>query len=107
MDGDEKDLSCLHEDPQRAWQAAHQELLIRWWYAVALAPFCLVLFVGLALFPDSTSRIFDVFVGASLIWAMGVAVYTLYLFFFLRCPRCDCRFGTGPECCSCGLPRQH
>lgn len=96
MDGNnEKVLSCLDDDRSSARQAAHQELLARWWYAVALAPFFIVLFVGLKFFAESTSRVFDVLVGASLTWAIGIAAYTFYLICFLECPRCGWRFGSG------------
>jgi hypothetical protein len=101
----EKDLSYLDEDRPSARQSGRQEFLLKWCYAIALAPFSVVVLVGLELFADSTSRVFDVFVTASLIWAIGIAIYTFYLLFFWKCPRCGWRFGSGPECCSCKLPR--
>jgi hypothetical protein len=85
--------------------AARQQLLAKWYQAIAIAPFVIVVFVGLKFFGDSTNRFLDVLVGATLLWGVAVAVYTFYLFFFLKCPRCGWRFGSSTNCGSCNLPR--
>ena len=105
MDARETELSCLDEVPSRARQAARQQLLARWFYAIALAPFSVVVFVGLRFFADSRNRLFDALIGLTLAWAMGVAAYTFYMLFFMKCPRCGWRFGSGVACSSCKLPR--
>jgi hypothetical protein len=42
MEANDKQLSCLDENRLSARQAARQEFLVRWWYAVALTPFSIV-----------------------------------------------------------------
>jgi hypothetical protein len=80
----------------------------QYWYGAAIAPFGLVLFLGLRYFPNSTSRFLDIPLGLSFAWAMFVAIYCLMLTaraLLIRCPRCGWRFGLGNQCGSCGLPK--
>jgi hypothetical protein len=100
-----EEITCLDDVPSSARQAAYQQFLAKWYTAVGLAPFGIVIFIALKWFADSTSRIWDVLVGATLTWAIAIAAYTFYLLFFLKCPRCECRFGSGGACRSCRLPR--
>jgi hypothetical protein len=101
----ESNISCLEDVPSVARLAARQQLLARWYHAIALAPFAAVLVIDAEFFGYSDSRLWLVLVGATLIWAFAVAVYTFYLTFFLKCPRCGWRFGSGDKCGSCNLPR--
>jgi hypothetical protein len=76
----------------------------RW---IAIAPFAVVLFVGLRFFPNS-QRALMLPIVASLFWAMGVAGYAFALLIQcqrFRCPRCGWRFGGGDTCGSCSLSR--
>ena len=53
-------------------------MLAKWYQAIALAPFTIFVFVVVKYFGDSTNRFLDVLVGATLLWAIAVAVYTFY-----------------------------
>jgi hypothetical protein len=99
------EIGSLDDVPSLARIAARQQFLTRWYKAVALAPFVVVLFVVLTFFPKSTSRIPSVFVFASLVWAMAVVGYSFFLMIAIRCPACGWRFGMSNKCMSCGLPR--
>jgi hypothetical protein len=99
------EIRSLDDVPSLAHIAARQQFLTRWYKAVALAPFVVVLFVVLTFFPKSTSRIPSGFVFASLVWAMAVVGYSFFLMFAIRCPACRWRFGMSNKCMSCGLPR--
>lgn len=101
----ESEISCLDDVPSAARLAARQQLLAKWYHAIALAPFVAVLFIDTEFFGYSDNRLWLVLVGATLVWALAVAVYTFYLIFFLKCPRCSWRFGLGSKCRSCNLPR--
>lgn len=101
----ESEISCLDDIPSVARLAGRQRLLVRWYHAIAIAPFVAVLFIDVEFFEDSDSGRWLVLVGATLIWAFAVAVYTFYLTFFLKCPRCGWRYGSGYKCGSCNLPR--
>jgi hypothetical protein len=98
-------ITCLDDFPAVARLAERQQFLIKWYYGVGIAPFFLVVVIGLRFFHDSVSRIFDALVFISLAWAMAVAGYTFYLLFWLKCPRCNWRFGSGEKCNTCKLPR--
>lgn len=102
---EESEISCLDDVPSAARLAARQQLLAKWYHAIALAPFVAVLFIDTEFFGYSDNRLWLVLVGATLVWALAVAVYTFYLIFFLKCPRCSWRFGLGSKCGSCNLPR--
>jgi hypothetical protein len=99
------DIRSLDDVPASAQQAAHQKFLAKWYRLVALGPFALVVLIVLKFFGNSTSKVPDVFVGATLIWAILIAGYTFYLLFFFKCPRCHQRFGSQDSCRSCSLPR--
>jgi hypothetical protein len=99
------EISCLDEVPSLARIAARQQFLTRWYKAVALAPFVVVLFVVLTFFPKSTSRIPILFVFASLAWATAIVGYSFFLMFAVKCPACRWRFGMSDRCMNCGLPR--
>jgi hypothetical protein len=98
-------VSCLDDVAPVARLAAHQQLLAKWYHAIALAPFAAVLFIDIKFFGYSDNRLWLVLIGATLVWAFAVAVYTFYLTFLLKCPRCGWRFGSGEKCGSCNLPR--
>jgi hypothetical protein len=98
-------ITCLDDVLVAARLAKRQQFLLQWYKAVALAPFALVVFTGLKFFPNSNSRAFDALVFVTLAWAMAVAGYTFYLLFWLKCPKCKYRFGSGEKCQSCNLPR--
>jgi len=70
------EITCLNDVPSVARLAARQQLLAKWYHAIALVPFTIVVFVGVKFFGDSTNRFLDVLVGATLLWAIAVAVYT-------------------------------
>lgn len=96
---------CLDDVPSLARLAARQQFFGRWYKAVALAPFVVVLFAVLTFFPKSTSQIPSIFVFASLVWAISVAGYSFFLMFAVRCPACGWKFGMSDQCMNCGLPR--
>jgi len=76
----------------------------RYRYPLALGPFVLVLVLGGRRAENSAIAI-----GAALLWALLVVVYSLYLGFrwtAFKCPQCQCIFGRDAECLSCGFPRQ-
>ena len=98
-------MGSLDEVPQIAKKARRQEFLTRWYKPTALVPFVVVLFVSLKFFPESNSWIQVAFVGATLLWGIGITGYSLFLTFTLRCPACGWRFGASEKCMSCGLPR--
>lgn len=99
------DMTCLDDAPAAARLAERQQFLKKWYYAVGIAPFFLVVLIIMRFFPDSTSRVLDALVFISLAWAIAVAGYTFYLMFWLKCPRCNWRFGSGEKCSTCKLPR--
>ena len=103
--GDGRQIFCLQDVPTTARLADRQLLAMRWYHAIGIAPFAILLFVVFKFFPNSTSRIFDSLVFPSLGWAMFIAVYSFYLMFAVRCPACNSRYGSGEQCGSCGLPR--
>lgn len=102
---DQAEIRSLEDVPGVARMAARQEFLLQWYKPVAIAPFMVVLFIVLRLFPKSTSRIPIYFVFASLVWTGAVIGYSFFLMFALRCPVCGWRFGSRDKCSSCGLPR--
>jgi hypothetical protein len=85
------------------------KFLRKYWYAIAIAPFGVIVFVGLRFFGDSPSRLWDIPIAISLPWGLFVAFYALTLTvrtLSIRCPRCGWRFGFGDQCSSCGFPRR-
>ena len=109
MTGDQQsqgEATSLDDFPIAARLATRQQLLVKWYRGLALAPFVAVLFVVLKFFPDSTSVIPVLLVEATLVWAIVIAGYSFYATFFgARCGRCGNRYGSGDNCKSCGLPR--
>ena len=79
-----EEIACLEDVPVAARQAERQLLLAKWYQLIGMLPFSAVVFVVLTWFPDSTSRVWDVFIVASLIWPMCVAAYAFYLTFFFN-----------------------
>lgn len=104
------DITSLDDVPSAARLAARQQFLTKWYKAVGMAPFVVLLFITLGIFGDNDS---DSFWGrtltdltfSSLLWTLFITGYTFYLQFFLRCPRCRWRYGMGEQCNTCGLPR--
>jgi len=98
-------IACLDDDPAAARLADRQQFLLKWYFAVGIAPLFFVVVIGLRFFSASTSHAFDALIFISLFWAMAVAGYTFYLLFWMKCPRCNWRFGAGEKCSTCKLPR--
>jgi len=91
-------LTCLDDDPSAARLAARQQFLVKWYRAVGLAPFFVAIVITMRFFADSDTRSFGGriawgLVFASLFWTIAIAAYTFYLQWFLKCPRCQWRFG--------------
>src|SRR5438105_4352074 len=98
-------IACVDDVPTVAHSAEHQRFLMKWYRAIGLAPFVVVLIIVLNFFPDSNSALLEVVLFASLIWPLAVVTYTLYLSVTVRCPVCKNRFGLADNCRSCNLPR--
>ena len=89
---------------------AKRVFLRRYWYALAIGPFVVVILVfHRVLYQPSYAWNYGYTVMvAALGWALLVAAYSGVLFtryLLIRCPRCNWRFGLGDRCGSCGLPR--
>jgi hypothetical protein len=100
--------TCLDEWEKYARLDRKRLFLQRYWYVVAMAPFACVLLIVLRFFPNSSGHFWDTLIFTSLGWALFVAIYAIGVitrFPFIRCPRCDWRFGPGDWCGSCSLPR--
>ena len=102
---DGRPIHCLQDVPSVAQLADRQRFLMRWYYAVGIAPFAVLVFVVFKFFPNSTSRVFDYLIFLTLGWGIFIAVYSFYLMFAVRCPSCNSRYGSGDQCGGCGLPR--
>jgi hypothetical protein len=102
-----QEITSLEDVPSAARIAHRQRFLQKWYRVLALAPFGVVVYITLRFFGDKAATpLLMAPIYASLIWAVGVAIYTLYLTFFsFRCPVCGWRFGSGEKCSTCGLPR--
>ncbi len=98
-------IACVDDVPALARLAARQRFFMRWYQALGLAPFAVVLIIVLGVFPNSSSPILEVLIFAALVWPLAVVIYTVYLWMTLRCPACHNRFGMGDNCRSCKLPR--
>jgi hypothetical protein len=100
---------CLHESEPFARLNRQLTFLRKYWYAIAIAPFAVTIFVLLRFYGTSTNRLLDVPIGVALGWAFLVVIYSLVVtvrVLFVRCPKCGWRFGGGEKCGSCGFPRQ-
>jgi hypothetical protein len=102
-----KEITCLDDVPSIARVAERQQSIVKWYRLLAIAPFCVVVFISLKFFPQSRSWLI---VGpglASLLWAMVVAGYAFYCTFWgVKCPSCGSSFGSlRDRCRSCDLPR--
>ncbi|WP_128913653.1 hypothetical protein [Granulicella sibirica] len=96
----------VDEFPELARIARRQLFVIRSYKAIALAPFCLFLFIVLKLAPNAGGRGWDALIFFTLGWAMFVAgVAFRYTFWGFDCPSCEKRFGMGPDCRTCSFPR--
>ena len=91
------DVACADDVPKFARLLARQRFLAKWYKAVALAPFALMLFIIHKFFPNTNGGLGLMLIVATLGWAIAVAGYSLYLNFVLRCPVCNSRYGMGRE----------
>ena len=100
-------IKSLDDVPKVARIAAYQRSVLKWYKIVAILPFAATLLVVLKFFPDAGGRGWDLLIGVTLLWAIGVAGYAFKLLFWgVRCPACEECFGlTIDKCRSCGLPR--
>lgn len=105
--GAETEIKSLDDVPAVAGVAARQLFFVRWYRALALVPFTVVIFISLKFFADSpVGKFWLAAIYATLIWSIGVAVYAFYVTFCgVSCPVCGYRFGIGEQCRNCGLPR--
>jgi hypothetical protein len=100
---------CLHESEPFAHLNRQLVFMRQYWYAFAIAPFAVTIFVLLRFYGTSTNRLLDIPIYVTLGWALLVAFYSLALIvrvLFIRCPKCGWLFGGGDKCGSCGFPRQ-
>jgi len=105
--GAETQIKSLDDVPAVARLAARQAFFIRWYRAVALVPFTVLIFIALKFFSDTPAgNIWMDAIYATLGWAIAVAAYAFYITFWgFLCPVCGYRFGSGEKCKNCGLPR--
>jgi hypothetical protein len=99
--------SCLDQDETYVRLEKQMKFVRQYRYGAAIAPFGLVLFVGLRYFPNSASRFLDP-LGLFFAWAIFVAICCSMLtarMLLIRCPRCGWRFGLGNQFGSCDLPK--
>jgi len=101
----EEELKSVDDDPTASRLAARQELILKWFKPTAMLPFILVLLIDFGLFKGSDNWILTTLGLASVAWAGGVNIYSLYIRINFLCPRCHKRFGSGATCLSCSLPR--
>ena len=100
--------ACLEEWDKYSRLNTKDSFWMRYGRALALAPFTILIVVLLRYFSNTTSKVPDYFIWASLVWLLAVVLYALSVstrILFIRCPRCGYRFGLGTFCGSCGLPR--
>ena len=70
---------CLDESEPSARLNRQMKFLRKYWYAIAIAPFAVIVFLGLRFFGDSSSRLWDIPIAISLAWGLFVAIYGLIL----------------------------
>jgi hypothetical protein len=99
----EHEITSLDDVPKAAATGRRQRFLLSWFYALAGAPIFIAVIVSVKFFNESRGAIW--IVGATLIWAIGISLYSLYLLLFFQCPRCHTRFGTSEQCSGCDLQR--
>ena len=100
------DLTCLADVPEIARRSLWQQRIAQNYGAIAITPFVLLLCIDFKFFGDSINPIWAYLGELTLIWAMGIAVYTFYVSFWgVKCPKCGHGFGIKDACRSCGLPR--
>jgi|HubBroStandDraft_6_1064221.scaffolds.fasta_scaffold16951_2 hypothetical protein len=100
---------CLDEWGPFARLNRQMQFLRKYWYAIAIVPFAVIVLVGLRVSGDSPRRFWDIPIAISLAWGLFVAIYALILTvrtLSIRCPRCGWRFGLADQCGSCGFPRR-
>ena len=100
-------IKSLDDVLEVARMAAYQRSVLKWYKIVAILPFAVTLFVVLKFFPDARGRGWDLLIGVTLLWAIAFAGYAFRLLFWgVRCPACEERFGLAiDKCRSCELPR--
>lgn len=99
--------ACLDDFPQVAAVGKRQQLINRWSQPLAIAPFAFILLTDFAFFRGADNQWVVGIVFVSLLWAISLIGYSLYLRFAggIKCPLCDGRFGFGNQCGSCGMQR--
>src|SRR5919108_5423905 len=109
LDGSTNKPACLADDPGYANAEKRLEFLKKYWYALALTPFSILLLIIFMWFANSSAgTLFDALVLGTLGWALAICGYCLWLIIRVlaaRCPRCGWRFGLGEQCSSCGSQR--
>ncbi len=105
--------SCLDESEPYAQINKRTKFFQKYYRALALIPFAVVMFVILRLFgdppiggPRNKFILLPVFIVLG--WAGFVPFYALSLMVRrrrIRCPSCGNRFGSDDQCISCGFPR--
>ena len=95
--------------PTVATRLARQRFIVSHSYVLTVGSFAVVLFIVLKIAGNSTNRVW--FLPVFVVLAAGILVnaYSLLVRFRLvgvRCPRCEQRFGAGPQCVKCGLPQR-
>lgn len=101
---------CLDESEPFKRLNRQMQVLRKYWYAIAIAPFAMIVFVGLRFFGDSPSPFWNIPIAVSLAWGLFVVRYGLILTvrtLSIRCPRCGWRFGLSDQCGSCSFPRRY
>ena len=102
-------LDCLARYGPYAQLIERQRFTQRWHRLVALLPFAAVSFVAIVIYPKSRETLtITILFFSSLIWALLVIGYTLWLFLrwaSFRCPHCNSFLGRDSECNRCGFPR--
>lgn len=105
--GADTQIKSLDDVPDIARIAARQRFFRRWYRAIALAPFAVLIFIILKFFSDTpASNGWMAALYATLVWGIAVAVYAFYVTFWgVSCPVCGLTFGIGETCKNCGMPR--
>jgi hypothetical protein len=99
------DINSLDDDPTASCLAKRRELLDKWYKPTAMLPFIIFLIIDFSFFMHSTGWFLTSIGLATVLWAGGVNIYSLYLRITFRCPKCHNRFGSGENCLSCALPK--
>lgn len=101
-------LEYLDDDPRYAQLTERVRFINRYWRAMAMGPFLVIVILAALLYRESIGRLPDVLLIMAAAWIMFLAIYCLSQIardLFYRCPRCHWRFGLGKVCGSCSLPR--